>query len=598
MRVLYLDMQKPVSQSRSNQIRNILIRTLVLIVPGTLILAYLISFYHELEIQEDEKRISMAEINHIDGLASSLEKDLEDVSSDLRYLHSNLEFGLASKFFDLHTIPFTLTHDFLMFSRSKKLYDQLRVFTGDGMEKIRINFNNGSPTIVPDSLLQDKSDRYYFKESITLGDSEVFISPFDLNIEGDTVEIPVKPMIRFGLSISDKAKNVKGLVLANYLGDHLLANFDDNQDQCQGNCMLLNKDGFYLYHPDSSQRWGFMYPEGQTKNFSITHPALWDSLCSNESGQIYSENGLTTYRTISPIPNSENSKLKWILVTHIPQEDYSEILHHDEEEHLITFFVIFSMMITISVLVGVVTEKRYQVQMQIVKSEQDHRELNNQLQESNSIKELLLDVIIHDLKNPAGVIFNMSEMLHEEQPENEMIELIASSSASLQKVMDHSSTLSRISIGDEIELQELNLSPIIHEVISGLDLLFQSEEMTVEINLPEILLAKVNPIISEIFQNYLTNTIRYASEGKKVIVQGSKTEESVLIEVMDAGNTIPEQNRESVFIRKMQLEAEKKRGSGLGLAIVKRIAEMHGAEVGVKPNHPRGNNFWLKIPLV
>ena len=36
---------------------------------------------------------------------------------------------------------------------------------------------------------------------------------------------------------------------------------------------------------------------------------------------------------------------------------------------------------------------------------------------------------------------------------------------------------------------------------------------------------------------------------------------------------------------------------GLGLAIVNRIAIAHDAEVGVKPNKPRGNNFYIKIPV-
>ena len=47
-------------------------------------------------------------------------------------------------------------------------------------------------------------------------------------------------------------------------------------------------------------------------------------------------------------------------------------------------------------------------------------------------------------------------------------------------------------------------------------------------------------------------------------------------------------------MRKVQLD--KSKGRGLGLAIVKRIAEAHNAEVGVKPNKPNGNNFYIKIP--
>ena len=44
------------------------------------------------------------------------------------------------------------------------------------------------------------------------------------------------------------------------------------------------------------------------------------------------------------------------------------------------------------------------------------------------------------------------------------------------------------------------------------------------------------------------------------------------------------------------MQLGKTKGSGLGLAIVKRIADAHNAEVGVKPNRPKGNNFFIKIP--
>jgi signal transduction histidine kinase len=39
-----------------------------------------------------------------------------------------------------------------------------------------------------------------------------------------------------------------------------------------------------------------------------------------------------------------------------------------------------------------------------------------------------------------------------------------------------------------------------------------------------------------------------------------------------------------------------RKGMGLGLAIVKRIAMAHNAVAGVKPNKPKGNIFYIKIP--
>ncbi|MBT4173924.1 MAG: HAMP domain-containing histidine kinase, partial [Candidatus Marinimicrobia bacterium] len=58
---------------------------------------------------------------------------------------------------------------------------------------------------------------------------------------------------------------------------------------------------------------------------------------------------------------------------------------------------------------------------------------------------------------------------------------------------------------------------------------------------------------------------------------------------------IAKKDHQRIFNRSYQIDINKK-GRGLGLAIVKKIAEIHGAEVGVKPNEPKGNIFYLKIP--
>jgi two-component system phosphate regulon sensor histidine kinase PhoR len=109
------------------------------------------------------------------------------------------------------------------------------------------------------------------------------------------------------------------------------------------------------------------------------------------------------------------------------------------------------------------------------------------------------------------------------------------------------------------------------------------------------LTVKANPIISEVFKNYVSNAIKYGHDGKRIIIHGSETEDSVLIKVIDFGTTIDEQEYEAIFKRKVQLAGTNKIGRGLGLAIVKRIANSHDAAVGVIPNSPSGNQFYIKF---
>jgi hypothetical protein len=52
--------------------------------------------------------------------------------------------------------------------------------------------------------LQDKRHRYYFAAILQLKSGELYISPLDLNVEQGRVELPFKPMLRFGVHVFDR----------------------------------------------------------------------------------------------------------------------------------------------------------------------------------------------------------------------------------------------------------------------------------------------------------------------------------------------------------------------------------------------------------
>ena len=120
--------------------------------------------------------------------------------------------------------------------------------------------------------------------------------------------------------------------------------------------------------------------------------------------------------------------------------------------------------------------------------------------------------------------------------------------------------------------------------------------MTLEMEMDESLKVHANPIICEVFRNYITNAIKYAKAGKKIIIDTVVDDDFVTVNVRDNGETVKLKDRENIFMRNVQLG--KTKGRGLGLAIVKRIAKAHSAEVGVLPNKPKGNIFYLKLPMI
>ncbi|MEE9190616.1 MAG: PAS domain-containing sensor histidine kinase [Candidatus Neomarinimicrobiota bacterium] len=232
----------------------------------------------------------------------------------------------------------------------------------------------------------------------------------------------------------------------------------------------------------------------------------------------------------------------------------------------------------------------------LLRSEANYRTLSENLEESNLLKELLIDVITHDLKNTAGTIHGLSGLLNSEKPDVEIVRSLRHSSGKMLDVLENATILSKINVGDAIKKCEMNLTEELKDMSKEFKSQLKMVNMELVLKIEPDLIVNANTIINEVFKNYISNAIKYARDGKKIILEGKKEKDTIVINIRDLGKTIPEEKRELIFRRKVQLTKKKRRGQGLGLAIVKRIAEAHDAEAGVIPNTPTGNNFYLRIP--
>lgn len=144
--------------------------------------------YKDIEMRKNE--VVNQESNLADVAKTIMSQKTTRLVSDLLYvtdslrLNENAADGYAQ-----------LKKEWLAFANRKRIYDQIRFIDLSGNEAIRINYSATGAYIVPDEELQYKGDRPYFTDTIGLALNEVYISRLDLNVEGDAVEEPIKPMI-------------------------------------------------------------------------------------------------------------------------------------------------------------------------------------------------------------------------------------------------------------------------------------------------------------------------------------------------------------------------------------------------------------------
>lgn len=192
----------------------------------------------------------------------------------------------------------TLQHDFQKLAESKAVYDQIRLLNESGKEVIRVNYSDGVATIVPEDELQTKAARYYYQAAMKLNEGEIFVSPFDLNLEYGEIEQPIKPVIRFLTPVFDQEGKRRGLLVLNYLGAHLLSKLKEISAGFVGRVMLVNLDGEYLLAPNPDHEWAWMLE--RDASFRQHYPEAWRRIKEGTVEEIRIGRGSFAIREITP----------------------------------------------------------------------------------------------------------------------------------------------------------------------------------------------------------------------------------------------------------------------------------------------------------
>ncbi|MBK5932006.1 sensor domain-containing diguanylate cyclase [Halochromatium salexigens] len=224
--------------------------------------------------------------------------------------------------------------EYLALARNAEDYDQIRFLDERGQEVVRVNHNDGSPAIVTDAALQDKSHRYYFSDTFALEPGQLYVSPLDLNMEQGIIEQPYKPMIRIGTPVADAEGQKRGIVLINVMAQKMLDQVKAAGAVSVGEPMMLNNKGYWLVTPEPPPTsWGFMFPERSEERMGQLYPAVWEQIDQQLSGAIYSPEGLFTFENYYPLNGLKGcfqrnglraealseTGYRWTLVSHVPQ---------------------------------------------------------------------------------------------------------------------------------------------------------------------------------------------------------------------------------------------------------------------------------------
>jgi len=233
--------------------------------------------------------------------------------------------------------------------------------------------------------------------------------------------------------------------------------------------------------------------------------------------------------------------------------------------------------------------------------EEKVRVRTKELLESNRLKDLFMDIMRHDLLNPAGVVRTNSQLAltdEKDAKKKEVLESIERNSNRMIRMIENASIIAKLESGEKINFKEEDLGVMLKGSVEELSKKAKEKNMKIKVYAEGKFPAVVNPLIQNVFSNFLSNAIKYSPEKTEIIAGIKEKNEDWLVYVEDRGEGIPAKYKEAIFDRFTRLEKGAIKGSGLGLAISRKIAQVHNGRVWVKNHKGSGSVFYVLIPKV
>ncbi|VVB84590.1 Methanogenesis regulatory histidine kinase FilI [uncultured archaeon] len=213
------------------------------------------------------------------------------------------------------------------------------------------------------------------------------------------------------------------------------------------------------------------------------------------------------------------------------------------------------------------------------------------------MKELFIDIMHHDLMNPLATARGFTELIKEnDSSKMAYIETIEKNLVKAMELIESATKFSGLEGLERIDFTDMDLKQVIDGVIENLSPLAEKAGMKIENMITGNMPVRANKIIEEVFSNLISNAIKYASDGKRIIVKSEDRDPFWNIIIIDFGEGLKNEEKAIIFDRFCRLEKKGVKGSGLGLAIVKKIIELHRGSIGVEDNPQGGAVFIVEIP--
>ena len=233
----------------------------------------------------------------------------------------------------------------------------------------------------------------------------------------------------------------------------------------------------------------------------------------------------------------------------------------------------------------------------------ENARLYEEVKRLNDKKDEFIGLASHELKTPLtgiqGYLQILDRMITEEKPRQFLIKAqlqVKKLNTLVEDLLD----VSKIEAGKlqmSVELFDIRL--LLEDVIEMIAFSNSSFNITLDTTFENLMVTGDPNRIEQVVINLLTNSVRYSSGEKQVIVRLTADGNEVRVSVQDFGMGIAAEQLEHIFARfyRVDNQASGISGLGIGLYLSHEIVTRHGGRIWAESEPGKGSTFNFVLPL-
>lgn len=247
---------------------------------------------------------------------------------------------------------------------------------------------------------------------------------------------------------------------------------------------------------------------------------------------------------------------------------------------------------------------RIDTQVTIRRLRQDLQQRYEQLCEAEELRDKLMHLVVHDLRNPLGVIImGLDCILNQTRGglspfQTELLQASLQQADLISQMVDDLLDIARIEGGQmPVQIAEQDISAVVDAARASVAL--RGRRLLLDLSAAPRRAEFDAALVRRVLVNLLGNAVKFTPEHGRVEINVRRDPGGIRFEVRDTGAGIAPEFHEKIFEKFGQVEQAqpaKLRSTGLGLTFCRLAVEAHGGRVGVESQVGQGSLFWFTLP--